>query len=228
MIALGLDLSTKTGWAVLEEDRILKYGTIIHPINGDHTSVLYPHNYVVCASKIASDVRLLVDQYEPHSIVIEETNLGKQRYSQKILEFIHAFVSQKIFGTAPIRYITTSQWRKTIELTLGDEGKEHNKELKKQKDAYRKKLEEEYIKAIGVKELTNKAMKKGCDEYVKKHLKSFRSTVSPLAKGKITPKHLSVKYVNDKYNLDFKLKDNDIADAICMVDAHNLLLSKGL
>jgi len=35
-------------------------------------------------------------------------------------------------------------------------------------------------------------------------------------KGKITPKHLAVQKVNELYGLDFKIKDNDKADAILM------------
>lgn len=35
-------------------------------------------------------------------------------------------------------------------------------------------------------------------------------------KGKLTKKHLAVNWANDKYGLSLKLKDNDIADAICL------------
>lgn len=35
-------------------------------------------------------------------------------------------------------------------------------------------------------------------------------------RGKITKKHLSVAYVNKEYDLAFKIKDNDKADAICL------------
>jgi hypothetical protein len=35
-------------------------------------------------------------------------------------------------------------------------------------------------------------------------------------KGEVTPKHLAVAFVNENYGLNFIVKDNDIADAICM------------
>jgi len=38
--------------------------------------------------------------------------------------------------------------------------------------------------------------------------------------GKITKKHLSVYYVNNKYNLSLKLKDNDIADCLSLASSY--------
>jgi len=37
-----------------------------------------------------------------------------------------------------------------------------------------------------------------------------------LAKGKITPKHLAVRWANETYDLELKQKDHDIADAIAV------------
>jgi hypothetical protein len=42
-----------------------------------------------------------------------------------------------------------------------------------------------------------------------------------LAKGKITHKHLSVRYVNQTFNKEFKLVDNDMCDAVCLAVAFN-------
>lgn len=38
-------------------------------------------------------------------------------------------------------------------------------------------------------------------------------------RGKITPKHLAVAFVNQAYKLELLLKDNDAADAICIARA---------
>lgn len=46
-----------------------------------------------------------------------------------------------------------------------------------------------------------------------KHNKLVRNR---LARGKITTKHLAVRWANEKYGLELKLKDNDIADAIAV------------
>lgn len=35
-------------------------------------------------------------------------------------------------------------------------------------------------------------------------------------RGRVTKKHLAVRYVNSKFNKNFKVKDNDLCDAICM------------
>lgn len=35
-------------------------------------------------------------------------------------------------------------------------------------------------------------------------------------KGKVTKKHLAVNWANEKFNTQFKLKDNDIAEAVCL------------
>lgn len=37
-----------------------------------------------------------------------------------------------------------------------------------------------------------------------------------LKRGKITWKHLSVDFINERYNLKLKLKDNDQCDALCL------------
>ena len=47
-------------------------------------------------------------------------------------------------------------------------------------------------------------------QYVSKEMRKCKSH------GKVTFKHLSVQYVNKEFKLEFKLKDNDIADSICL------------
>ena len=44
--------------------------------------------------------------------------------------------------------------------------------------------------------------------------------------GKITKKHLSVRFANEKFDLSLKLKDNDQADAICIAFAEFIRLIK--
>lgn len=41
-------------------------------------------------------------------------------------------------------------------------------------------------------------------------------------KGKITKKHLSVRHVNNTFGLQLKLVNNDVADALCLVEAYYL------
>jgi hypothetical protein len=41
-------------------------------------------------------------------------------------------------------------------------------------------------------------------------------------RGKLTPKHLAVRHVNKRFGLQLKLKDNDVADSICLGEAFAL------
>lgn len=70
----------------------------------------------------------------------------------------------------------------------------------------------------------------------RKHNKSLSSKKSKLKKdgkvlrstkgnGKITWKHLSVAWVNNKFKLDLKVVDNDIADAICVASYYYAIQS---
>jgi hypothetical protein len=39
-------------------------------------------------------------------------------------------------------------------------------------------------------------------------------------KGKVTKKHLSVRWVNETFGFNMKVKDNDICDAVCLGSAY--------
>jgi hypothetical protein len=40
------------------------------------------------------------------------------------------------------------------------------------------------------------------------------------ARGKIGKKHLAIRYVNQAFGMNLRMKEDDIADAICLVDAY--------
>jgi len=50
----------------------------------------------------------------------------------------------------------------------------------------------------------------------KEQLKNNRDVRAKKKRGKITPKHLSVAFANKTFGLNLKLKDNDIADSLCI------------
>jgi Holliday junction resolvasome RuvABC endonuclease subunit len=190
---LALDLSTSIGWALLTGEgmqasaTLLDYGVITTadtiPSYGD-----YPWSYLVFSKALAEMVGNLARTHEVDVIVIEETNLGKQRYSQKALEFIHFAVLQEL-GTRKlykkVRYVSSSEWRRALNLSLTREDKKLNSKLSRAKSkarATRTKLDK---KALGIR-------------------------------GRINKKHVALRYVNSVYNLGLKVKDDDIADAICL------------
>ena len=175
MKILSLDVSTKTGWALLHDGQLIKYGLIKPPkeslIDGDDFS----SNRI---SKIISFIEILTDEIKeiilttnPDKIVIEQTNAGvlSSRLIQKLLEWIHYRILIMIVSTTKTYpfYISTSRWRSIIEVKLTKDQKIHNKKVK---------LKQE--------------------------------------KNKVTVKHLAINKINELFNLDFKIKDNDKADAI--------------
>lgn len=195
MKVLGLDLSSKSGWAVIEK----------HSDSGNHLSDLglielgtpilgfgnYPWSYVAAAKKQAEAVAALVAKTLPDIIVIEETNLGKNRYSQKFLEFLHLTLLQTIPDgfKRQVVYISSSAWRSALMLSMSAADRKNNTKLSKAKKTAAQAGAKLDKKALGIK-------------------------------GRINKKHLAVRYVNATYDLQLKMKDNDIADAICLATAY--------
>lgn len=210
MRALAVDASTHAGWAYFEGEPGRMPKRIESGLVENKEPILsfgrYPWGYLHAAASIANQLSEIVDRLHPDIIVVEETNLGKSRYSQKILEFIHFRFLQCMYfyqklqdNDVDVVYISSSSWRKAIQLTLTKEDKENNAKLKKAKQAARRKKSD----ASKAKKLAEAKKKLG-------------------VKGKIDKKHLSVRYVNDHFGLNLKLKDNDEADAICLGVAYFL------
>lgn len=194
---LALDLSSQTGWALLQPPpggtktipALLGYGEVDF---GRETLLAldYPRNYIEFAK---GNAQTLVKTLSTHpvlgsrlskyrtpgpprdklTIVIEETNKGKNRYTQKYLEFLHFAVLEKLLGGSlvpmaaieGIKYIDSSAWRRIVGVRLSPEDKKSNK-----------------------------------------------AKSAP----KVTLKHVSVRYCNSTYHLELRLKDNNAADAICL------------
>lgn len=198
MKILCLDISTHAGYAVLETrdndelPSLLEYG-----VRKTDKTVLeygqYPFCYIAMAREMAGKFGQLVLDHLPDVIVIEETNLGKNRYSQKALEFCHCLTlqllqSETVFTQIPkvkVVYLSSSAWRAALGLQMSKEDKRNNAKL-------------------------SKAKKKAADTGGKLDKKSLG------IKGKVNKKHLAVRYVNSTYNLNLKIKDNDVADAIAL------------
>lgn len=201
MRVLSLDASTHAGWSLLEGEP----GDATSPAPGPVPKLLgrgliendqvvqafgpYPRCYVHAATSISNRLFDLVAEHRPDVVVIEETNLGKNRYAQKLLEFIHcALLAQLLVGfTGQIVYLSSSSWRQALDLRLDSEQKRNNAKIAKAR-----KLARETGVTLNV---------------AKKQVG---------VKGKVTKKHLAVNRVNEVYGLGLKVKDNDIADAICL------------
>jgi Holliday junction resolvasome RuvABC endonuclease subunit len=189
MKVLGLDLSTKPGWAFKEDDQPFVFGAIKldHPVisYGD-----YPWSYDKASEVMASMLFEIVLRFKPDVVVIEETNLGKSRYAQKTLEFIHkALLARLRDWNGKVIYLSSSSWRQALGLQMSKEDKKNNAKLSKAKKLASESGMKLDKKALGVR-------------------------------GKINKKHLALRYVNETYGLALKVKDNDAADAICLAAAY--------
>lgn len=182
---LALDLSSSTGYAILESKLdgnvpyLGPYGSFKVAIKDFNVNKFpdrspeYPFNIIDTSDEVAKRVLLLVQENNPDIIIIENTVKGRNRHTQRLLEWIHLSVLNSLHEySAKIKYIDPSEWRKIVGLYLSKDDKKHNTDVSKGK-----------------------------------------------IRGKITRKHLSVRLVNDIMKLELKLKDDDIADAICLAYA---------
>lgn len=189
MKVLSFDISTKPGWAFKEDSRLVAFDSfsLDQPI---FAYGQYPWNYDEATELIAAKLWEIVVRYQPDVIVVEETNLGKSRYAQKTLEFIHkAFLNKMRGWSGKIIYLSSSSWRQALGLQMSKEDRKNNSKL-------------------------SKASKVAAEYGVKLDKKKLG------IRGKITKKHIALRYVNEKYNLNLKVKQNDAADAICLCDAY--------
>ncbi len=186
MKLLALDISTNTGWAIFEDNKLVKYGVITcknSKINykdfSEESMIAMLDSVVILASNIES----LIFSNSIDEVVIEQTNKGKARYTQKLLEWLHygsvVAICDKLKKYP--KYIDSSQWRKLVSLNMSKEDRKHNAMIKKTK-----------------------------------------------GRGKISKKHLAVRMVNELFNLGFKMKDNDVCDAILIGLAYIKGINNGI
>ena len=188
---LGLDISTKTGWASFDDARLVAFGTI-RLEKTLHEYGPYPQCYDAATEDMANRLMQKIWEVQPHIIVIEETNLGRNRYSQKALEFLHKSLLRKLDQACycgRIVYISSSTWRKTLAIGMTAEDKRLNNKLSRAKTEAKHTGQKLDKQALGIR-------------------------------GKITKKHLALRWVNEEYKLNLIVKDNDTADAICLVASY--------
>lgn len=187
---LSLDISSKTGWALLLSDDnsydLEAYGHIKKTTKPEGE---YPGNYVAWAYQCFGEIVKLVDTHQPTVLVIEETASGsKNIYSQKILEFIHFLVARMVSQLGfKVMYLMTEEWRRLAGCQMTKEESKHNKSVKKFKD----------------KNNTSIAY----DEKGKRV-------------GKLTRKHINVRRANELFGKwlkePLKMKNEDTADALLL------------
>lgn len=193
---LSLDISTHTGWSVFEGDKLLEYGSYDVPIKSYKAEIksfkdypeAYPQNFMESAIAQAKAVENLLNKHVPDLVVIEETNKARQRFSQKALEWSHFTVVQLLLSrNQSFKYLTTTCWRKVVKCYLGDwpEYKQFNAKVSKAKRS-------------------SAPTKSG----------AMVAKIDGKIVSAICSKKLSVLLVNQKYNLNLPLSQDDICDSI--------------
>lgn len=197
MKVLALDLSTHAGYAVLEgevgakpalgDHGVVHLGAVVHSFGQ------YPWSYRSAAYQQSLPVIELAGRIRPDVVVIEEVNLGKDRYAQKLLDYIHFCVLDGLvaYKTTYLDAGGAGGWRQTLSLTLSKDQRKANAKLSRAKREAAEDGRKLDKKALGIR-------------------------------GKVTWKHLAVAYANQHYGLSLKQKDNDVADAICLGTAYFL------
>jgi len=138
MNILGLDLSTHSGWALLnDKGDLLHKGIIERKPVGNQSSIIYPINFIDMANSMAFAIKNLIRIYGVDWVVIEETNqMARNRYDQKKLEFIHFAVNTMLFNEdnkIERFYLSTSEWKKLLHIRMTKEDKAHNKLVREKK-----------------------------------------------------------------------------------------------
>lgn len=194
---LSLDLSTKTGYALLvssKDDMHLEtYGQVEKIACPEEEP--YPGSYVTWAYKCYEKVEELIESLHPDVLVVEEVTKSKNPFSQKILDFLHFLVSKFIQETGIKNFwYQTGEWRREVGSYMNDAERKRNKEVKEYKKKTGKKL--------------------------------ARDITSNRVIGKVTKKHVSVRRANEIFNLCLKLVQNDAADAVLLAYAHHVTRCK--
>lgn len=204
MRILSLDISSSTGWALLDTEvgpASLQFGCIKLPKRArDYAE--HPWSYWLAAHELA---RLLIKRIydsnlgEGDVVVVEETNGGGRasRWSMKFLEYCHcAFLSHymKEFEGISIKlvYVNTSEWRRVTETRLTKEDKNQNAKLsrhKRQAKMKGQKLTYQDKQAIGIA-------------------------------GKTTIKHVAIRRCKELFNIELTATQDDPADALLMLKAY--------
>lgn len=136
MKLLSLDVSSKTGYCIMEDEKLLDFNKITvkvenfnpnsKPPPDKHPS--YPKNIADASDLMASKIKDLILEVKPDHIVIENTVKGRNRNSQRMLEWFHRALLDEIWSlNIPFTYMDPSQWRSILELRLSKDDKVNNK-----------------------------------------------------------------------------------------------------
>jgi hypothetical protein len=133
---LAIDASTKTGWALFVDGIYVESGALKPiPVEGfnvnddPNKSPLYPWNIIDAAEKMAQAIMNLATEKQADDLVIENTVKGRNRHTQRYLEYLHSAMFRKFRNVISASYRDPSEWRKACEMRLSNDQKKNNREV---------------------------------------------------------------------------------------------------
>jgi hypothetical protein len=189
MKILSLDLSSSTGFAVLDSEapaKPVEFG-IVKLEKTAKEYAPHPWGYLLAAQDMTGRLLDIIERVNPDKIVVEEVNSARARFSQKYLDYIHCILLMSMPSNMRDRvvFINTSDWRRTMGVQMTKEDKNQNARLSRNKRnaaLHGTKLDK---KVLGIR-------------------------------GKITIKHVAIRRANEVFSLSLIAKDDDIADALLL------------
>lgn len=206
---VALDISTKTGYAIFDDEKLLDCGLIKSQKPSHYKadaktckdfSPDYPKDYIETCCAIGAECLELVQDQNPAVVFIEHTEKGKARLSQRLIEWINFVVACNLINNGFIvRYLFVSDWRTVTKcyLKYWPEYKAWNSKVAKLK-----------VKATPTKSGAKIAK------------------IDGKIVTKVDQKKLSILLANEHYGLN--LKDDNIADAINLGRAGYILSQGGM
>ena len=196
---LALDLSTSTGWALLRQDAdgakpvVLRFGRIQVP---PYEEAPYPWSFDRRSDAVAAEVAKVL-----HGL-------------------LSALVSDKVEGD--------------LEIVIEESNLGRSRYAQKSQEFIHKAVLQQlrfmtglvfYVSSSAWRSTLNLRLTSG-DKKQNSVLRKAKKQQEKIdkkqlgIKGKITKKHLALRFVLEHHGLAFKMKDNDIADAICLGHAY--------
>lgn len=133
---LALDLSTNTGYAIFDNNKLAGHDTftikakdyVASIKNYENFPASYPYNLIETSEAIANKCFEIFQENKCEAVVIEHPETSRQRISQRLIEFIHYAVLKKFEGKC-VKYLLVSDWRRQVKCYI-----KHWPELKKWND----------------------------------------------------------------------------------------------
>ena len=142
---MGLDTSTtSTGYAIIENNKILKSGTV------KPNKKLDSIERIICIEK---EIKRLYDEFKPGFIVIEEMVAFRNANSMRILiGLIYPMIIEFVKKEALVVPVRPSEWRKVCGIKGKNRGELKENAIKYIYEKYNKKVEEDEAEAVCIAE----------------------------------------------------------------------------